>query len=132
MIRAQLPDFDGRAPLMPATTPDYLLDAAPAWAARVELEFDKKTLTFDATFYSNLLGAADLGITTQLQQSFTIDPSDCLVLYSGELTVSLDYPGGAWIDIEPEHLAEVRRALLCAELTLNSTAMPAKTKEVSA
>lgn len=119
-LRITLPDFDGRAPLLPADTPEFVLDAAPSWAACVELEFDKKTGYFDVGFSGFKQGAVGKGITTQLRQFITVDPADGRVVKRDELVVALDYPTKSWIDIDPVDLAEVQRALHLAELELTS------------
>lgn len=120
MIRFEMSDFDGRAPLLPADTPTYLLDAAPAWAAEAELEYDKKTGFVDVGFSGFKQGAVGKGITTQLRQFITVDPADGRVVKRDELVVALDYPTKSWIDIDPGDLAEVQRALHLAELDLTS------------
>lgn len=119
-LRITLPDFDGRAPLLPADTPEFVLDAAPSWAACAELEFDKKTGYFDVGFSGHKQGAVGKGITTQLRQFVTVDPADGRTVKRDDLVIGLDYPTGSWIDIDPDDLAEVQRALHLAELDLTS------------
>lgn len=118
MKRIEMSDFDGRAPLLPADTPDYLLDAAPSWAAQAELEYDKKTGFFDVGFSGVKQGAVGKGITCQLRQFVTVDPVDGRVVQRDELVIGLDHPTGSWIDIAPGDLAEVQRALHLAQLDL--------------
>jgi|GEM_PF-6288566 len=121
-IRAVLPDFDGRAPLMPADTPEFVLDAAPSWAARVETESNPRTGYVEAYFTGHKLGAVGKGITCQLRQFITVDPADGRTVKRDGLVIGLDYPTGSWIDIDPGDLDEVQRSLTLAAQELEGSA----------
>lgn len=119
-IRIFQPDYDGRAPLLPADTPEYLLDAAPWWAAQVITQPSRTPAADFAAYSSDRQGAVGKGITTRLSQSFEIDTATGEILNRDEPSIELTHPDCGWIDIDASNLDEVKRALLLAEAYLTS------------